>query len=323
MKKIKVIMTFVMILCMPVYLIEWVFAAEEGIRGQVLVTITFTSKEAEAYKGSFDTTISEAVETLKDEISETNDDEKIKYLKKIIENTQNFDVDSLFKEQPDGSFVIQVPYRNAEIKINEKTYRIDEEGNYAIPNGIDLEKEETVTLIKEGLEIIDVQSDFSGVSGEKDIELVRTFNEFAQGMMDMYQGMKEAEGQAVTLVFFPAQNIGTYIGAGAGRTQIVGSFNIVVCNKHDTSTNSITKEQFAQQNSDCSKSVRLGLMYYASPVLYNSYWRSGYCTIEAVTNETGIGNVYCNGKLHSDGRYNCSWFTGINHAENFHIHKYK
>lgn len=32
-------------------------------------------------------------------------------------------------------------------------------------------------------------------------------------------------------------------------------------------------------------------------------------------------NAYCNGKK-KKGHVNCSWFTGIDHKEEFHTHKY-
>lgn len=89
---------------------------------------------------------------------------------------------------------------------------------------------------------------------------------------------------------------------------------------------SITTKQFAIQNSDCSKSVKLGLIALADAtgILRATYANSIYCVIEGMQSAIGDNaeNVYCNGKKKAGGHVNCSWFNGIGHSERFHYHKY-
>lgn len=134
----------------------------------------------------------------------------------------------------------------------------------------------------------------------------------------MEDNMSETQGQAQQ-VFYAKKAVGKYLGNGAGRSKVFFNTNIVGCNKHDKNTNSINTAQFAIQNSDCSKSVKLGLAYLSNTLL-SSYKMSANCVSEAVFSADGKGNAYCDGKKKS-GKVNCSWFNGIKHSESFHTHK--
>lgn len=107
-----------------------------------------------------------------------------------------------------------------------------------------------------------------------------------------------------------------------GKTKVVTNTNIVVCNKHDEAVENITAKDFAIQNSDCSQSVKLGLVFLSDPIGYATFWRGAYCVQESLSHIDGEGNSYCKGKKH-EVHYNCSWFPGIAHSEKFHIHRYK
>lgn len=88
----------------------------------------------------------------------------------------------------------------------------------------------------------------------------------------------------------------------------------------------ITTAQFAVGNSDCAKSVKLGLVALADTTgilrIYNA--NSINCVIEGMTSAVGdnVSNIYCNGKRKSGNYVNCSWFNGIGHSERFHYHVY-
>lgn len=135
-------------------------------------------------------------------------------------------------------------------------------------------------------------------------------------MAKMSENMMSAETQIKT---YSKVKVGSTLGNGVGKSKVFKDKNIVGCNKHDTNTESINTAQFALQNSDCSKSVKLGAMPAIYPYSFN-------CVKEAVANIEGKGNAYCNGTSKmangtSKGSHiNCSWFKGIAHTEEFHTH---
>ena len=205
-------------------------------------------------------------------------------------------------------------------------YATDENGEVSI------EKEDISEIVEDdefSEDSVEIPDDTDGdltvevIDNGKKIEIVAnlSFDDFADGIVEMSENMDDSIGEAKQ-VFYKKRKVGTYIGAGAGRTKIYFNTNIVGCNKHDKNTKSITTKQFALQNSDCSKSVKLGLLAYNSPALNLLYWRSKYCVIEGMTSAIGDNknNIYCNGKKKS-GHVNCSWFRGIGHSEQFHTHK--
>ncbi|MEK5177476.1 hypothetical protein [Paenibacillus odorifer] len=134
----------------------------------------------------------------------------------------------------------------------------------------------------------------------------------------------QAEAQGINT--YSQIPVGSYFGAGVGRSMVYKNKNIVGCNKHDANLNSVTAAQFALQNSDCSVSVKLGVMALQNSQL-SMYNNSIYCVNEAVSSEeTSAENIYCNGKSNMRNgasklsHINCSWFYGIAHTEEAHTH---
>ncbi|WP_288222471.1 hypothetical protein [uncultured Clostridium sp.] len=296
----------------------------DEISGQVTYAVTFTQEEAKLYKASIADTLNSVKEEYKKAMSMTNDEDKIKYYMNEIKILESRDLDDLFEIQKDGMYEMNIPHLNSEISIDGKEYRTDKDGFYSIDKDEAediINTTQEVTLSSENVEISDLNVKFDENKQSNDIKIVKTFEEFADGIKSMSENMNKTEAQ-VKQKFYPKVKVGSKLGNGAGRSQVCKDTNIVVCNKHDKDTKSINSAQFALQNSDCSKSVKLGSAYpYAYPYSFN-------CVKEAVASIDGKGNAYCTGTnkmkngTNKGSHINCSWFKGIEHSESFHTHIY-
>lgn len=243
-------------------------------------------------------------------------------MNQVIQTAESEDTDSYFILQPDGTYDLNMPHRNAEVVVDGVEYSTDQEGFYEIP--IQSQKQINVQLTKENTEITSVDVNLQSQDSQStDIKIVKSFEEFARGIQQMGIDM-QAEAQGITT--YSQIPVGGYFGAGVGRSKVFQNRNIVGCNKHDMNLSPVNYAQFAIQNSDCSVSVRLGVMAIQNNQL-QLYKNSIYCVDEAIGSEdTSAGNIYCNGTYtmrngnSKSNRINCSWFTGIGHTEEAHTH---
>lgn len=296
------------------------------IHGQALLAISFTPEEAELYKAALNDTLKEAQEDLKKEVYECEDEDRADFFKYQLEELQKVDIDEMFVECADGSIELKIPHKNAEIIIDGTEYRTDKEGYYSVEDETKIENllegEMEVVFADENVEFASVEISFDEKLENNEVKFEKTFLEFAEGIANMSERMQNAEGQTVQ-VFYAKKKKDDFFGAGSGRSQVYKDVNIVGCNKHDKNLNSINDVQFALQNSDCAKSVRLGIVQEPSQATVYPY--SAFCVEEAF-NMIADQNLYCNGKdkmrngTSKNGHINCSWFKGIGHSESFHTH---
>lgn len=287
--------------------------------GQVMVSITMTEEQGIAYRESMELVVERAVASFKEEMAMTDDADKKQFLLDLIKESEAIDYDSIFQQEANGDYHIDVPYVYGSVEIDGVKYQTDNNGCYYVQENISDLEEKSIELYKDRMLVStdeDAGLDVDGSTGN--ITITRSLEELGEGIQRMGEGMKEAEGQ-VTIVTYPKKSVGQYYGNGVGQSKIYRDVNIVGCNKHDTNTNSINTVEFALQSSDCSSSVKLGVAYLANPTGLSAYWMSAYCVSEAISSEDGGANAYCNGQL-KNGKTNCSWFTGIGHTESFHTH---
>lgn len=297
--------------------------AKSNIDGKALMTIDFTKEEKEAYEASYESAFSAIVMHYKEIIGETDSQEKKDIMLEIVDEIQNYDFDDLFIPTENKHYVIELPIRNASIIINGEDIDVDAEGKFTVPSDIVSNEESEVTIVTDdGFKIGNIKQKIDA-NKNKDIVYARDFEDLGKGIKNMSLGMEETSAEAAeSQVFLPTLGKGSRIGKGVGETRVVTDSNIVVCNKHDSAVEYISAKDFAIQNSDCSRSVKLGILYLSDTSLFNTFWRGAYCVQESLTNFDGEGNSYCKGKKHKV-HYNCSWFPGISHSEKFHIHRYK
>jgi hypothetical protein len=279
----------------------------------VVLTVKFTPEEADAYKNSLRDAKRIGAEYIKGLISESNDSHKTEYLISMLQTAESEDTDSYFILQPDGTYDLNMPHRNAEVVVDGVEYSTDQEGFYEIP--IQSQKQINVQLTKENTEITSVDVNLQSQDSQStDIKIVKSFEEFARGIQQMGIDM-QAEAQGITT--YSQIPVGGYFGAGVGRSKVFQNRNIVGCNKHDMNLSPVNYAQFAIQNSDCSVSVRLGVMAIQNNQL-QLYKNSIYCVDEAIGSEdTSAGNIYCNGTYtmrngnSKSNRINCSYIKKL------------
>lgn len=320
---VKKIIVFFMVFCVALVQSDITYAMSNDVNsGSVTLAIVFTKEEAEDYKKSFENTFNLVINSYKEDIVETDSLKKKEYLVDLVTQLENYNCDDLFEEYDGNNVAISLPIRNAKIVIDDVEIQTDENGEYFTREEVLSNDDEKITifsddgyLLADDTQNIDVEND--------DIIYKKTFDDLGNGIKEMATGMEKTSAEAVVAqVFLPTLGKGKVVGKGVGKTKVVTDSNIVVCNKHDSAVENITATDFALQNSDCSRSVKLGLLFLSDPEEFARYWRGAYCVQEAVGNIDGEGNIYCKGKKHKV-HYNCSWFPGINHSEKFHIHRYK
>ncbi len=324
-KFIKVISVILVIcLCTSAFYLTAI-AKEKSVKGKVFVSLVISKDDTKAFKSSMEDAKKDGENYYKSLIADTNDKDKIEYLKKLLESSQSINIDNMFQNNSDGSATIDLPYGNAELLIDGEEIRTDAKGYFEFKNSKD--KEYEIILSRENVKIANQKVKFDKTKSNNDIKIIKSLDSLGEGIKRMGNAMA-AEGQAIT--YYPRKPVGDYYGSGVGRSKIWKEFNVVGCNKHDQDYNqAITMAQFAARNSDCSKSVKLGMVSIANPLwpLWKPYSYSEYCVDEAISGgDDGEANIYCNGQTTmrngtSKGSHiNCSWFSGIGHSESFHTH---
>ena len=303
--------------------------ADEDV--EVNIKIEFSDKEAEQYKKAMLETLNSCKEDLVNEMLITENDVKEATLNDIIDEIDNIDVNSMF-EQDGNTTLLVIPLSDMNVEIEGESVEVDSDGliNEEIKENADLAEavctEDKVDIVLSDISDESLEAEVTETVDGYSVNYEISFDDFADGVSEMSNNMSDATAQKVTCIFPARVKPGTQVGKGAGVTNVYFETNIVGCNKHDTSLASITTKQFAIQNSDCSKSVKLGLIALADAtgILRATYANSIYCVIEGMQSATGDNaeNVYCNGKKKAGGHVNCSWFNGIGHSERFHYHKY-
>lgn len=302
------------------FLEEYGLSNVEDVDVTFITEIQFTEEEAAAYKEAMERDLAEHYEMLTNEIMLAQDEATKEYLEKQMDNVTKIDVDAVFANDN----VVEVPMRDVSIKLDGDVEVTDESGT------IQLEAEEAAKIATEHLdEDIEVKGNNitvkSSISGE----------EFAEGGLQMADRMENGIAQKITCVTCKKQyEKGHTWGTNRSKTVVCTTKkkNVVYCNKCDVSNKeNYNAKDWAVGNSDCAISVRLGMM--ASSIggtTLITYSRSVKCVIEACQSagqklhedSKWTNNVYCNG-INKNGHFNCSWFTGIQHTEEFHLHKYK
>lgn len=326
-KKIFVFIMCGALLCQPVYATnDENNQSVESI--QVNACIQFTEEEAIEYAESIQNAIDSTAEQLENEIILSDDEDKKELLGEYLGNIEDFESEDMFTENGDNTFELSFPLENVEVNIDGENIITNEEGEVDIEDTeIDFEN---VDL--EDIEIADEYENFETEIEENgdtiDCNVNIPFSDFSKGIKEMSDDMSNVEAQT-KCKFYKKKSVGSTFGAGAGRCVVCFNTNIVNCNKCDGSaTKNYSKVDFALKNSDCSKSVKLGLVALRDrlpfkPLRY--YYRySIYCVQESMASlvDNKEKNAYCNWKKKSGGHVNCSWFNGIGHSEAFHTHVY-
>lgn len=296
------------------------------------LVIEFIPEDAEVYKESIQDALDENMESLVNEMMKTQNSSKMDLLDNLVNEIENLDIESLFKEEG-NSTMLKIPLTDMNVSIDEAELNLSSDGK--VESGEFEANEEvaetictqdTVSIVLDDMADLAVDAEIEKNESNIEINYKFTYEDFSEGVEEMANNMSEGTAQKITNVYPAKVKVGSYVGAGAGRTKVYFNTNIVGCNKHDKNLKSITTKQFAAGNSDCAKSVKLGLIALAdsSGFLKAYYANSINCVIEGMTSITGenVNNIYCNGKRKSGNHVNCSWFNGIGHSERFHYHKY-
>ncbi|WP_160674136.1 hypothetical protein [Clostridium sp. C8-1-8] len=286
---------------------------------------------------------------IEDQISTTTDSDKLKLLKKELSESKNFNVKELLKTNEDGSSTIDIKLPNCKIVVDDTAQvTSDANGDYSLDSVT--VGEHKVDLYYQGNQFnsakIDITSDnfdnskSKDTTKETDVTVTSTSKQINDAINRMGESMVHAQSIILPSYFgyytsdfgqfdnlynrrydnFPSTGNGLN-GYGLNMWFATPS-GIVGCNKADTTLNSA--QNFPNDvNSDCALSIGYGIIALGNPIYEAIYYDSEKCAVEAVQNKSmnTLGtNVYCNGKLGSDGHYNCSWFNGIGHDERMHIH---
>ncbi|MDN4595234.1 hypothetical protein [Polycladomyces subterraneus] len=243
----------------------------------------------------------------------------------------------MLTSRPDGSVDLHVPLPSVKVKIGNLETQADERGNYVLTgvplgtNKIQLIKEDHVFYEK--TIVIDQNQD------SLNVEIEKNEAEFFQGFTNMQQQMMSQQGSVSVQAalpaqqrFYPEQPVPSYPGIGRGEMKIFDANNLVSCNKADKGIEDLDgygdTADFPLNFSDCSISIRYGVMFAYNPVMYAPFYRSYNCVIESIQNgmDNSERNVYCNMKRklafpELEYHYNCSWFFGIEHSESMHAHQ--
>lgn len=299
----------------------------------VNLVIEFTPEDAEVYKQSIQDALDENMESLVNEMMKTENSSKMDLLDNLVSEIETVDLESLFTEEGNSSTMLKIPLTDMNVSIDEAELNLSSDGkvesgefeaNQEVAETICTQ--DTVSIVLDDMADLAVDAEIEKNETNYEINYKISYEDFSEGVEEMADNMSEGTAQKITNVYPAKVKVGSYVGAGAGRTKVYFNTNIVGCNKHDKNLKSITTKQFAAGNSDCAKSVKLGLIALADStgVLKAYYANSINCVIEGMTSVTGenVNNIYCNGKRKSGNHVNCSWFNGIGHSERFHYHKY-
>lgn len=331
MKKMKQIICFV--LCGVLLLNQAKFTVnateeQENESIQVNACIQFTAEEAAEYAESIQEAVDSTAEELENEIILSDDEYKVDLLEDYLDEIENVDSNDMFIEQSDGTYDVIIPLDNVDMLVDGELVSTDENGEIN-DEDIDLDIsdiEEEDIVLGEGYDDFEVEVNENEDGLEYNVKV--SFDEFSEGIEEMAEEMNDSKAQT-KCKFYSKKKVGKSFGAGAGLCYVVYDTNIVNCNKCDGSaTKKYTVKEFALKNSDCSKSVKLGLVALADRSylgLVRYYYRySKYCVQEGMASlaDSKEKNAYCNWKKKSNGHVNCSWFNGIGHSEAFHTHVY-
>jgi len=300
------------------------------VSGRITITYSFDTSEIQDVSDWLESSWEFGEEYLLAEIASTQDADKLELLNTALIETQALAVSDFLDFTDDGSVEIVVPVPYAQIVIDGQTVTADADGNYEIP------------FVDEGAQIITVSYDGTTVMEEvadisqdtivcMDTEV--TSDDINTAMIEMGESM--ASAQAIRTYNQIAG--GTKITGGSCSMLVIKGApkNYVHCNEASTDKSARTNKNFVASNtdlskfpannSDCAISIALGVSAMKNSILAIYYYNSINCAIEAaqaVGRRMGIStsNVYCNTKLKSGNRYNCSWFNGIGHTQELHTH---
>lgn len=299
---------------------------EDETNFNATVTVEFSEADAKAYQESIQKTLDESIEALENEILLSHNKEKINLLEQYQEEMENYDIEELFEVSSDGNMTMEIPYESLKLDIHGIETETDKNGESTIDN-IDIDDIEAEDISVENInDEVDYVIDVDKKNNVINCDITMSFSDFSKGVETMSDNMTDAKAQSTKCNFFSKRKVGNSFGHGAGKSYIYFDKNIVGCNKCDKSeAKSYTTNEFALGNSDCSKSVKLGLIALTNTILSSYYSYSIYCVQEgmaSVVSSDNESNAYCNHKKKSGGHVNCSWFNGIGHSEQFHTHTY-
>lgn len=124
-------------------------------------------------------------------------DNKIFFKKKfeLIKESEAIDYDSLFQQEENGDYHIDVPYVFGSVKIDGINYQTDINGYYYLQKNISDLEDKGIELYKDSMLVPsdeDTGLDVDERTGK--ITITRSLEELGEGIQRMGEGMKEAEG---------------------------------------------------------------------------------------------------------------------------------
>jgi len=317
-------------------------------KGRVTLSIEFSEDELEEAEEWIRTAKEIGEAWIERALEATEDEDKIELLNSALEASRQTNTDEFFVANQSGTVLMEVPVANGTLEFDDGTrLQTDEDGFYST-QGFSKGKY-AVTLSKAGVlnleDTIEIRKD---EDSECDINFSKTSEEINASLNKMASGMSEEvkenkivleskveiEEADVSLLGNDS-TIGEYYGklktdkessiigtSGRGTSRYAedGS-NRPKCQKSDKNLGDSSK--FPLNSSDCATSIGLGFMAFQDPALYPVYFNSTYCVDECFS---ALPNIYCNGKntmrddTSKNNHMNCSWFNGIGHTENMHIH---
>ncbi|PTM59948.1 carboxypeptidase-like regulatory domain-containing protein [Desmospora activa] len=330
-----------------VFLFSSVFASpvhadkKTAVTGEVTTTFEFSDEYTKDAKKWFDHANEVAREDLEKDLKEAPKKEKPK-IKKAIKFLEKNQSDKVFKEYPDGSSELNQALAGMEVKIGKQKTTTNRAGKYTIPQ-VPLGKHK-LTISYEGHEIHSMDVVVKRGQPRKDIDLQIYDRQFIESARKMSESMashhQEEQVGTQEVTTYPELPQGEEVGEGRGSMVILTEEgNIVNCNKAHAYESPQGKKPFdpaGQEDwksdtasfpwteADCAVSIALGFQYLMAPFFLSKYDNSYYCVLESMNAipmdpETPEKNIYCNGE-NKDGKYNCSWFEGIDHDEALHTH---
>lgn len=361
MKKLGKFLALLLLLLLPLSAATFqpVYAAKQtALTGTVQTMIEFDKKNAAPAKKWFDNMIGMAKEDLEAQLKNAPKKEK-KKIKKQLNELKKIKSKKVFVDNPNGSAVLKVPLPHVEIQVGgQKTYA-NHKGKYTLTH-VPLGKHKMI-ISQDGKKLREFNVVVERGKPRKDINLRIYDKQWFVNIDKMSASMTSthpASHDQVTIqgiTTYPKLPFGTRVGLGKGdegedefndgTMSIISDpnkgepENIVSCNKASEYESPAGKKpfdpngkdnwlsntwKFPANDSDCTRSIALGLIYDASWGLIDSFKMSHYCVLESINNEMdsekSYQNIYCNGHQKTDGHWNCSWFKGIGHTEALHTH---
>lgn len=326
------------------------------ISGRITTTIEFDKEYADTAKKWMGRSLEVMKEDLNERLKKASKEEA-KRIRKALKEVEKTKVEDMFKTYPDGSADLKSPLTSVEVKVGNKTTVTDKHGKYVL-SGLPLGKQKMI-ISKNGHKIREIDIVVEKGKPKMNIDIQLYDEQFIANAKRMSQGMAHhthkasvqkddvhAQEEGIRDDYRPL-NRGDVVGFGRGATRIQTNpndpiTNIVSCNEADrgvtlprpgeTEPRPEDKdplddtESFPFNNSDCSRSIALGIQAQDNFILAWFYGDSINCYIESIQNVMGREGdrstaVYCNG-LEKDGHWNCSHFNGIEHPEHLHTHIY-